>query len=145
MWVATLNRPKWRIEAWIKWLTCWKSYFQMSFYRIKTIVFYRLKRHWSRLCSYNIQIYNKPRVLKVAAWRQAVEDLFHKWPVTRKMFPFDDVIMIWEDLCLDWFYTNDDKVGIMTSLDFQLTWHGPSYPSADCPQDNVPGWKKIMQ
>ena len=32
----------------------------------------------------------------------------HKWPVTRKMFPFDDVIMCWEEtrfptmLCLAW-------------------------------------------
>ena len=24
----------------------------------------------------------------------------HKWPVTRKMFPFDDVVMSWEEICL---------------------------------------------
>ena len=25
----------------------------------------------------------------------------HKWPVTRKMFPFDDVIMIWRNIYID--------------------------------------------
>ena len=26
----------------------------------------------------------------------------HKWPVTRKMFPFDDVIMLWDIVSLPW-------------------------------------------
>ena len=37
----------------------------------------------------------------------------HKWPVTRKMFPFDD-IMFWHDFCLtDWSDTteNTDQIG----------------------------------
>ena len=38
--------------------------------------------------------------------RRPVNSL-HKWPVTRKMFPFDDVIMIYRDVCspCDAFYT----------------------------------------
>ena len=33
----------------------------------------------------------------------------HKWPVTRKMFPFDDVIM-WCKKVIMWWYTNNGKV-----------------------------------
>ena len=41
-------------------------------------------------------------------------DFLHKGPVTRKMFPFDDVIMIWHFLDL-WLFTF-----------FQYFWHTPS-------------------
>ena len=39
----------------------------------------------------------------------------HKWPVTRKMFPFDDVIMIWYHMSIKpWLFTGHKIVGSKT-------------------------------
>ena len=52
----------------------------------------------------------------------------HKWPVTRKMFPFDDVIMcasrpnahgVWHSCCLETFYSNRASDNI---LEFPSPW-----------------------
>ena len=47
----------------------------------------------------------------------------HKWPVTQKMFPFDDVIMIWGILL----YLHNQRVINMT-----LDYHLCCTPGSDC-------------
>ena len=50
----------------------------------------------------------------------------HKWPVTRKMFPFDDVIMISPCVC---------SATKMPNIKHPYQWH-PYEMSGDCPESN---------
>ena len=43
----------------------------------------------------------------------------HKWPVTRKMFPFDDVIMIFLVLCST-YVENDELAAVLTKCDYSV-------------------------
>ena len=58
----------------------------------------------------------------------------HKWPVTRKMFPFDDVIMCTHHCCVFVFLSLDNKVVILYFIFLILSrslWQSPDSPSSD--------------
>ena len=54
----------------------------------------------------------------------------HKWPVTRKMFPFDDVIMFscWHDDVIKW------KKITRTIMQTSSRWHANDYLKIYCPE-----------
>ena len=49
----------------------------------------------------------------------------HKWPVTRKMFPFDDVIMWWK--CTVFLLNHEETIQQNMNLLQQLWWHDSSH------------------
>ena len=46
----------------------------------------------------------------------------HKWPVTRKMFPFDDVIMMASDWLIHQFTKSGATIWLFTSSDLKQHW-----------------------
>ena len=79
----------------------------------------------------------------------------HKWPVTRKMFPFDDVIMIRDLLCfvVVWFVLNLTISFRVTSLVLGQTYDCPSGSEAALKNmgkwitwiRNEPWWRHQME
>ena len=68
----------------------------------------------------------------------------HKWPVTRKMFPFDDVIM---DRDKNGHHSADIAVKFMFSYENCHIWskfHWNVFPRGKCPINNKPAVVKIM-
>ena len=68
----------------------------------------------------------------------------HKGPVTRRVFPFDDVIMVTGTKVTDWLLNRSCDVFVVTSLEEQSRGRSfkPSWPSCDvipvAPADWIP-------
>ena len=67
---------------------------------------------------------SKPRVTGLCAGiSPGPVDSPHKWPVTRKLFPFDDVIMVYDSLITVWWLADDDNDSCCDIYDWlMLDW-----------------------